>query len=424
MRGTKTSIQLFATGAVLILALFALSAGAFAQQERVLFSFNAYQGIHALYGGVIFDKAGNIYGTTSNGGTHSLGAVFELMPNGSGGWTQTVLHNFSDDGIDGFSPQTALVLDSAGNLYGVTPLGGTYDGGTVFELSPAGRGQWSETVLHNFNFNSSSDGHQPTASLSFDSMGNLYGTTSGGGSGTNCGFAGCGTVFELSPQSGGGWSFNTLHFFNNDGADGYHPLYGALVFDAKGNLYGTAGTGGTDNDGIVFELSPQGGGLWKETIVHNFLVNVIDGLYPDGGVIFDVKGNLYGTTDQGGNSFPGYGTVYELSPAADGSWTESILFNCASVVGGTIYPRASVVFDSRGDLYGTSVQGGDGWGNVFALRPTAHGWVERTVHSFQNNRKDGTGPYDALIVGPSGNLYGTTAGGGLKQGGTVFEIIP
>jgi uncharacterized repeat protein (TIGR03803 family) len=421
MPSHRTSIRLFSSLAVLTFSVMGFSTWACAQQERVLYNFNAYTGIRGPYGAVIFDKAGNIYGTTSGGGTYSLGAAFELTPNGSGGWTQTVLHNFQDNEVDGWGPQAGLVLDASGNLYGVTPYGGIYEDGVVFELSPAGGGQWTETVLHNFNI--STDGYQPSASLVIDKLGNLYGTTASGGTGTNCG-EGCGTVFELSPQSGGGWSFSTVHTFNNDGTDGYRPLYGALVFDAKGNLYGTTNAGGTDNDGIVFELSPQGGGVWSETIIHTFLVNGTDGLYPDGGVIFDAKGNLYGTTDEGGNIFPGYGTVYELSPSAGGGWTEQILFNCVGGVGGTLYPRTSLVMDAKGTLYGTTVEGGDGWGNVFGLRPTASGWVERTVHSFQNNRKDAMAPDDPLTVGPDGNLYGTSSGGGLKVGGTVFEIIP
>ena len=420
----KTSIRLLSTLAVLTFNVIGFSTGASAQQERVLYSFNGYLGPSDSFGSVIFDKAGNIYGTASQGGAYNLGAAWELSPNGSGGFTQTVLHsfNYKNDSTDGWGPRAGLALDTSGNLYGTTAYGGINDDGIIFELSPAGGGTWTETILHTFDY--SVDGEQPSASLIFDSVGNLYGTTSYGGTGTGCGL-GCGTVFELSPQTGGGWSLATLHTFNGDGTDGFNPLYGALVFDSKGNIYGTTVEGGTGGDGVVFELSPQAGGGWSESILHNFTgVEPGGGIYPNGGVVFDAKGNLYGTTREGGNASIGYGTVYELSPAADGSWTEGVLFNCAGGVGGTLYPGTSLIFDSRGDLYGTSVQGGDGWGNVFALRSTSKGWVERTVHSFQNNRKDGIGPYDALIVGPSGNLYGTTSGGGLKLGGTVFEIIP
>jgi uncharacterized repeat protein (TIGR03803 family) len=415
MRSKNSSIRSFATFMVLTLTVIACGRGAFAQQLRVLYNFNAYLGNHLPYGGVIFDKAGNMYGTTALGGTFNRGTAWELTPNGAGGFTETVLHNFNNDGVDGWGPATSVTLDSSGNLYGSTPDGGANNAGIVFELSPAGGGLWTETVLHSFN--NSVDGEQPFSSLIFDAQGNLYGTTAYG---PNCGL-GCGTVFELSPKSGGGWSLSIVHAFGNNGPDGSYPR--GVIFDAKGNLFGTTLEGGTYNDGVVFELSPQGGGLWNQTILHNFQNNGIDGSYPGSGVIFDAKGNLYGTTDDGG-TFPGYGTVYELSPSAGGSWTETILFTCTGGVGGTLYPRTSLVFDAKGNLYGTTVQGGVGWGNVFALRPTAQGWTERTVHSFQDNRIDGMAPYDSLIVGPSGNLYGTTSGGGVKLGGTVFEIIP
>jgi uncharacterized repeat protein (TIGR03803 family) len=416
MRSKNSSIRLFATLMVLTLTVIACGKGAGAQQVRVLYNFNAFLGNHTVYGGVIFDKAGNMYGTTSQGGAFNLGTAWELTPNGAGGFTETVLHNFNNDGIDGWSPSTSLILDASGNLYGVAPYGGATDAGVVFELSPAGGGQWTETIVHTFN--NTVDGGGPSSALIMDAQGNLYGTTAYG---PNCGL-GCGTIFELSKQSGGGWSLNILHAFSNNGPDGSYPR--GVIFDAKGNLFGTTLEGGTYNAGVVFELSPQGGGLWNETVLHNFQNNGIDGIYPDGGVILDAKGNLYGTTHEGGNVSIGYGTVYELAPSAAGSWTETILFNCAGGVGGTANPIASLIFDAKGNLYGTTVQGGVGSGNVFALRPTALGWVEKTVHSFQNNRKDGMAPYDALIVGPSGNLYGTTSSGGLKMGGTVFEIIP
>ncbi len=214
-------------------------------------------------------------------------------------WKEKVLHNFGT-GVGGLSPQSALISDAAGNLYGTTSEGGTYGGGTAFELSPAAGGGWTETVLHNFNQNGT-DGAFPDAGLVFDAAGNLYGTTSAGGLYYD------GTVFELSPAVGGGWTETMLHNFIDNGTDGVRPEAG-LIFDAAGNLYGTTITGGTNycngyfgnSCGTVFQLSPTEGGGWTETVLHNFIDNGTDGWQPYAGLIFDAAGNLYGTTILGG----------------------------------------------------------------------------------------------------------------------------
>src|ERR1019366_934096 len=192
--------------------------------------------------GLIFDAAGNLYGTTSEGGTSSscsggCGTVFELTPTAGGGWTEKVLHNFNSNGTDGANPYAGLIFDAAGNLYGTTTVGGTYYYGTVFELTPTAGGGWTEKVLHSFNYNGT-DGNNPQASLTIDAAGNLYGTTSGGGTYGNY----KGTVFELTPAAGGDWTETVLHNFV--GPDGAAPLAG-LIFDAAGNLYGTTSGGGT-----------------------------------------------------------------------------------------------------------------------------------------------------------------------------------
>ena len=227
-------------------------------------------------------------------------------------WNEKVLHNFN--GSDGSASRSGLIFDAAGNLYGTTYTGGTYNYGTVFELSPMVDGGWSETVLHNFN-NNGSDGWGPLSALTFDAAGNLYGTTAQGGT-YSCGKLGCGTVFELSPMPGGGWMETVLYSFGN-GTDGVYPIYGALIFDAAGNLYGTTSSGGTHNCqgiggcGTVFKLSPTG----TETVLYSF--DHYDGDWA--GLIFDATGNLYGTTEYGGTNqcdgpLPGCGTVFELSP--------------------------------------------------------------------------------------------------------------
>jgi len=220
--------------------------------ETVLYSFcaqnNCRDGSQPM-ARLIFSAAGKLYGTTSGGGTHGGGTVFELTPQG----TETVLYSFCEQTncLDGENPWTAgVILDAAGNLYGTTYYGGTYGGGTVFELSPSG----TEKVLHNFN-NNGTDGYGPSYGVILDAGGNLYGTTVPGGTESGCGTGGCGMVFELSPGQGGSWTEQVLHNFNNNGTDGYTPS-SALIFGGAGNVYGTTFYGGTYNKGTVFEITP------------------------------------------------------------------------------------------------------------------------------------------------------------------------
>jgi uncharacterized repeat protein (TIGR03803 family) len=298
--------------------------------ETVLYSFCSQSGCadgSYPYASLIFDAAGNLYGTTSNGGTNycngpygsNCGTVFKLSPTVGGGWTETVLHNFIDDGTDGWGSQAGLILDAAGNLYGTTTYGGNngngcgeYGCGTVFEVSPTVGGGWTETVLYAFPNYAGTDGYMPFASLIMDADGNLYGTTVAGGSYYED-QGGGGTAFELSPTGDGGWTETKLYSFGN-GLDAVGP-YAGLIFDAAGNLYGTACCAGTNYNGGVFELSPTVGG-WTETVLYNFCSEngCIDGGTPLGSLIFDAAGNLYGTTQDGGTYT--YGTAFELTPQA------------------------------------------------------------------------------------------------------------
>ena len=218
---------------------------------------------------------------------------------------EKVLHSFCYDSstcFDAAYPYAGLILDSDGNLYGTTTNGGSYDGGAVFELSPGPLGKWREKLLHSFG--NGKDGYIPFAGLVFDSSGNLYSTTGGRVKGESSG-----TVFELSPNSDGKWTERVLHSFN--GNDGANPAAG-LILVTGGNLYGTTQNGGTYSDGTVFELSPGTNGKWTERVLHSFSNNGKDGTNPEGGVIVDSSGNLYGTTRSGGAH--GSGTVFEITP--------------------------------------------------------------------------------------------------------------
>ncbi len=253
----------------------------------------------------IFDQAGNLYGTTATGGTAGVGVVFELTKSG-GGWSETVLHNFS--GPDGAYPYSGVIMDQAGNLYGTTGYGGQFSQGSVYRLSPSGSG-WTLTTL--YSFKGTTDGSHPSAALIFDPSGNLYGSTVVGGSG------GGGTVFELSP-SGGGWTFSLLvslvGSINND----YYPgPINALAMDANGSLFGSALGDGAYQYGSIFKLTPSNGS-WTYTSLYDF-TNGDDGANPIGGVIVDTNGNLYGTTAfggaRGGNCYGGgCGVVWEITP--------------------------------------------------------------------------------------------------------------
>ncbi len=261
----------------------------------------------SLFGDVVFDQVGNLYTTVFNGGLEA-GYVLELTPHGSY-WVSQILYKFNPRNGDGAGPNAGVILDASGNLYGTTVNAGRGGCGTVYELSPNGSG-WTEANLHSFM--AETDGCSPYAPLIFDAHGNLYGTTA------NVGPKNGGTVFELSPN-GGGWTFSVQWAFNAQGGYGDYPT-GPVTFDASGNIWGTTGGTGCCGFGTVFELTPASGGGWSQTVVYYFEESG-DGANPDTGLIFDVQGNAYGTTLRGGNlsdcsDFPGCGVVWELTPQA------------------------------------------------------------------------------------------------------------
>ena len=366
-------------------------------------------------GSLVADSAGNLYGTselTDSG--RGCGAVFKLTPQSSGGWQFTVIHTFS--GNDGCQPVGGLIIDSVGNLYGTTTMGGAHGGGTVFALQPKATG-WTRRVLYNFVPFSTSDVFAPYSSLTIDAAGNLYGTAaSGGTAGTSsCGGSGCGGVFKIT-RSGAQFTETVLYNFTG-GLDGGNPS-SSLIFDTAGNLYGTTEFWGTGS-GTVFELSPSTGSGWTETTLYAFTGGA-DGGMPAGGLVLDAAGNLYGMTNRAGDfscNSSGCGTVFQLSPQENGTWALNVLLTFNGPNGAE--PVSNLVFDTAGNLYGTATDGGNNNdGVVFRLSPSSAGWAQ-TFASF--NGKDGALPYGPVLLN-NGLLYGTATHGGNSNNGVIFSI--
>ena len=388
-----------------------------------------------------------------------VAVILATASNASASWKENVLYSFQ--GVpDGALPVGGIVFDSAGNLYGATTLGGASSCrsvnqcGTVFQLAPPVKqgDPWTETVLYVFKGNEFGDGTTPAGGLVIDSAGNLYGTTAYGGTG-DCVLLGsrlgCGAVYELSPpkQKGGKWTERVIYSFPT-AKQGYLPQ-GDLVFDAAGNLYGATEFGGghgtTCNGfyqycGAVFELSPPKtkGGKWTEKVLHGFSGIGVgkqngDGANPNGGLVLDSKGVVYGTTFIGGyncphNSNQGCGTAFELKPPTKkgAPWTASTLHRFRRDTSDGGLPMAGLRFDVAGDLYGTNVSGGPGqFGTVFSLKPTSKGpWIETVLYGFSDN-KQGAGPEAGISFDANGSLYGTTAIATDRSAqGNVFRLKP
>jgi len=407
---------------LIVIVTLLLAPGASAQSKfKTLYKFSGADGANPL-SRLTFDQAGNLYGTTDDG----YGTVFELTPNQNGSWTESRLYSFDES--DGWLPRADVIFDAAGNLYSTTIWGGANSScncGTVFELTPGANGTWTEAVL--YNFDNDNRGASSFAGLTWDAAGNLYGMTA-----VSRISAGNGVVFKLTPNQDGSWTYSVLHSFKG-GRDGSFPDYGNLIFDGAGNLYGTTEAGGRGSCnwqnpgcGTIFELTPNADGSWKEKILHRFSGGY-DGAGAEGALTFDASGNLYGTTLSGGAR--GYGNVFELTPNADGSWKQKVLHQFTGGRDGA-NSYSGVIFDAAGNLYGTtsaggnlSECGGNGCGVVFKLTPKpSGGWGETVLHVFHGN--PGASPYAGLIFDGAGNLYGTTGGDGSKTFGSVYEITP
>ncbi len=333
--------------------------------------------------------------------------------------TETALYDFT--GTSGSQPLASLISDAKGALYGTTFHGGASGMGVVFKLTPpkSSKELWTETVLHSFGACAGGDGCEPQANVIFDAQGSLYGTAYGGGSNNG------GVVFKLTPPASGTgpWTETILYNFLSSSSDGYNPQ-GGLIFDAHGYLYGTTGSGGAYGYGTVFRLKPpvSGNGAWAETILYSFMPPP-DGVTPTGSLIFDAKGALYGTTVYGGEA--DLGTVYKLTPGT-GTWTETVL---QSFTGSNGAMPSGVILDKHGALYGATQHGGSlGLGAVFKLTPPAipsGQWTEQVLYGFPEANL--MFPIGSLILNAQGKLYGVTWGGGIPVGGSsgaVYRLTP
>ena len=403
--------------AAAVLALIGAGGTQAAAKETVLYTFTGGTDGNGPNSPLIFDKAGNLYGTTLNGGDYGIGTVFEVKPSNNG-WAETVLHSFGNSS-DGAVPVGSVLFDTKGNLYGVTRQGGALGFGTAFELSPDSTGGWKEQTL--YTFAGGSDGAYPNGSLISDGQGNLFGITQNGGSASCQRYGpGCGTIFELK-RSHGSWREIVLYSFPG-GNSGDYPT--GLARDAAGNLYGTTFRGGSSDAGVVFKLS-HSAGQWKESVLHAF-TGGRDGSSANYGVILDNAGNLYGVAQfgSGGGCIEGCGLVFELMHAAKGKWKEIALHRFRPNNHDGVYPSSTLIFDGAGNLFGTTAGGGAyGEGIVFELMRNFDGkWTESVIQDFIGGNYGGDP--GTLVMGKDGNLYGTMYADGTYNVGLVFQVSP
>lgn len=393
---------------------------------------------------LLVDAAGNLFGTTAYGGHNNGGTLFEMVKQAGGGWKFARLESFCVIGgcSRGMHPYAGVIADVDGNLYGTALEGGSNGGGTVYEWRPdPPTGEEHLKILHAFCGEAAcADGKAPMGALTYageasgvryDGTSPLYGTTYQGGADN------LGVAFRIVPD-GGGWTETVIHDFGAPG-DGATSMSG-LTMDAAGNLYGTTFVGGAGNAGTVYELSPAGPS-WTETLLHSFCrrhIHCHDGTGPDFGVIFDGEGNLYGSTNFGGEHLRhrgGAGVVYKLTPNGSGGWDQTVLHSMCSLdhcADGRF--SAYLALDANGDLIGLTANGGRGYrrtggGVMFKL----HGAEQTILYSFgaDNDPSQGIYPFAPVTIQPDGSYLGTTYCGGaagarncITGSGTVFKFTP
>jgi uncharacterized repeat protein (TIGR03803 family) len=358
-----------------------------AQTYNILYNFGGGSDGGDPYASLMRDAAGNLYSTAGYGGTDFAGGVFKVDAKGH----ETMLYSFTG-GADGAYPISAVVQDKKGNLYGTTTQGGSAGAGVVFKLDPTGK----ETVLHNFT--GGTDGVDPVGGLYLDKSGNLYGTTSQGGT------SNCGILFKLSPKG----KETILHTFTGAANDGKYPTYTSVLMDEQENIYGVTEEGGSAGGGVLYKLSKSG----KFSILHSFAGGTGDGCNVLGVPLRDKHGNFFGTTSSCGTST--LGTVWRVTK----SGKETVLHNFAGGSSDGEYPLAGVIEDTSGNLYGDTETGGpDNVGTVYELSTKGE---YKMIHSFDGT--DGKYPYGGFAQDSKGTIYGTTQNGGSIGYGTVWEI--
>jgi len=419
----------------LLLAFFTVNATA---KENILYNFTGSADGGSPQAGLVHDRFGNLYGTTSRGGAGrcfglGCGTVFQLKQNGDGSWTKNTIHTFSGDD-EGGVPVGTLAIDSKGNLFGVTEQGGmgpcdsVLGGGcgVVYALSPKNDGSWAFHLIYTFSHPGSvDDGAYPDAGVIVDKQDNLYGTTEFGGSFV----CDCGIVYKLSPNAGQ-WKETVLYSFvgiSQGGSDVSFPT-GPVTLDANGNIFGT-GSGGGDvlcdlGCGGVFLLAPNGDGPYDEQVLHIF-EGGSDGSEPETGLTLDPTGNIFGTTAFGGggtgcaNGDNGCGTIFKMTPS-NGDYQFQIIFSFAGPNG--YAPFGELLRDAKGNLYGTTEGGGTANAGVgFRLSQAGGQWKETALYSFGIG-SDGATPTGPVMGSTKSGFFGTTAGGGASDWGTVFQL--
>jgi uncharacterized repeat protein (TIGR03803 family) len=408
----RKPLSILITGVLATVALFAMivSAGA-TGSTKVIYSFAGDEDGEYPSTELVRDGAGNLYGTTVQGGEFGSGTVFQLAPDG----THTILYSFTS-GPDGAQPYGGVTLDAQGNLYGTAVTGGsgTCEGGcgVAYKLTNVG-GTYTQTVLHSFT--GGNDGSGPGAGLSLDDHGNLYGMTPTGGA------FGVGTIYQLHPNQQGTYRFRVIHTFTG-GIDGSSGSAGRMIFDAAHNLYGAATVGGAFGNGVVFQMRLRNG-QWDLRTLYSFKGQP-DAGFPYGGLIFDQAGNLYGTTYYDGAN--DLGSIYQLAPGPHGTWKERVLYSFQGGSDGS-NSISGLVFDANGSLYGTTSEGGApgcSCGTIFKLTPAGQGnWTESVAYAFTGT-PDGAYSYNGLVADGLGNYYGATVHGGADNEGSVYQFTP
>jgi uncharacterized repeat protein (TIGR03803 family) len=384
-------------------------------REQVLHSFGEDDNGAYPISGAVLDAQGNLYGTTNLAGAGGAGTVFELVP-AQGGWTYVLLHSF--EGTDGGNPRSGVLVDKSGKLYGTTSNGGSSIYGTVYELTPNGN-DWTFNVIHDFS--GGADGGFPSGDLIAAGRDTLLGMTGGGGDSNNCNNFGCGTVFALR-RNGDQWTEQVIYSFQS-GADGSGPI-GALTMDPAGNLYGVLASGQCQAGcGSVFRLHRTANGLWQKRTVFTFN-DKKRGWFPNGGLTFDRAGNLYGTTSLGGdltcNPPNGCGIVFKINAQGE----QTVVHSFTDSHGDGRLPETGLALGPNGHLLGTTAQGGHsipncefGCGTVFDVAPSGKVTI---VYSFGG--ADGLMPLAPVFWDGTGHVYGTTFEGGTGFAGNVFEL--